>query len=368
MTVPFLDLKAQFNSIRSEAMAQIEKVIDQCAFAGGPFVTDFEDKFAVYCGVSHAVGVASGTDALCLALKAFGIGPGDEVITVPSTFIATAEAISHCGAVPVFVDMDSVSYTLDPEKIEAAITPKTKAVIPVHLFGQTADMDAILKVARAHNLIVIEDAAQAHGAEYKGRRAGGLANAGCFSFYPGKNLGAWGEAGCVTTNDPEIARRIKMLRDHGQSEKYKSAYIGHNGRMDGIQGAVLGVKLKYLEAWNEARRNIARHYDEALAGVKELIRPTEMAYARHVYHLYAVRVKNRDQVLSRLAEKGISCGIHYPIPVHRQEAYAFLEYKEQSFPIAEICAEGFLSLPMYAELTEASVAEVVRLLKDEIRP
>src|ERR1051325_5119700 len=363
MHIPFLDLKAQHDPMRQELETAIREVIDSNAFAGGPFVAKFEQEFAAFCGVANAVGVGNGTDALWLTLLGLGIGAGDEVITVPMTFMATAEAISYCGAKPVFVDIDERTYTLDPDLLERAITPRTKAIIPVHLFGQTADMDAILEIAQRRGLPVIEDACQAHGAGYRGRQAGSIGTAGCFSFYPGKNLGALGEAGAVVTNNEELKNKIQMLRDHGQAKKYHHALIGWNARMDGIQGAALRVKLKTLDQANEARRANARFYDQQLAEIEEVIRPTEADYGRHVYHLYVVRVQDRDRVLRGMADSGIACGIHYPIPVHLQEAYRFLGYRKGSFPVAERCADEFLSLPMYPELTDEQIEKVARELR-----
>jgi dTDP-4-amino-4,6-dideoxygalactose transaminase len=367
MQVPFLDLKAHHDSIRGELETAIREVIDSNAFAGGPFVAKFEQDFATFCGAANAIGVGNGTDALWLTMLALGIGAGDEVITVPMTFMATAEAISYSGAKPVFVDIDERTYTLDPDLLERAISPRTKAIIPVHLFGQAADMDAILEIARRRGLPVIEDACQAHGAEYRGRKAGSIGTAGCFSFYPGKNLGALGEAGAVVTNNEELRNKIQMLRDHGQAKKYHHALIGWNARMDGIQGAALRVKLKHLDRGNQARRANARFYDQHLAEVEEVILPTEADYARHVYHLYVVRMQDRDRVLQAMANRGIACGIHYPIPVHLQEAYRFLGHRKGSFPVAERCAEEFLSLPMYPELTTTQMGVVVDELKTVLR-
>jgi dTDP-4-amino-4,6-dideoxygalactose transaminase len=360
MRVPFLDLVAHHAPLRGEINAAIEKVIDCAAFAGGPFVAEFEEDFAAYCSCDHAIGVGNGTDALWLALLASGVSPGDEVITVPNTFMATAEAISYCGAKPVFVDVDERTHTMDPAAIEKAITFRTKAVIPVHLFGQPADMDPILTVAHAHGLVVIEDAAQAHGAEYKGRRAGSLGDAGCFSFYPGKNLGAFGEAGAVVTNNPELRDKMRILRDHGQIQKYHHTMVGWNARMDGIQAAVLRVKLRHLDRWNELRRSYAAQYDRALEGVEELAIPFEAAYARHVYHIYAMRVRRRDEVIRLLSEMGIACGIHYPVPIHLQIAYQSLGYEVGAFPIAEQAARQFISLPMFPELTPEQVQFVAK--------
>jgi len=313
--------------------------------------------------MQFAVGVGSGTDALWMALLGLGIGPGDEVVTVPDTFIATAEAISWCGAKPVFVDVDPVTYNMDPTKLEAAITPKTRAIIPVHLFGQMADMDPILEIARKRKLFVIEDASQAHGAEYKGRKAGSIGDAGCFSFYPGKNLGAYGEAGAVVTSNEELDGKIRMLRDHGQAKKYHHTLIGWNARMDGIQGSVLSVKLKHLPAWNDARRKNAARYDGLLMDLKGVTIPRKAAYAKHVYHIYAICVKNRDALIATLAAKDIHCGIHYPIPLHLQEAYKSLGYRKGAFPVAEKAASEFVSLPMYAELTGEQIAGVAAELK-----
>jgi dTDP-4-amino-4,6-dideoxygalactose transaminase len=359
MKVPFLDLKAQYESVQNEIAVALQQVLDNTAFAGGPFVEKFEKDFACFCECEFAIGVGSGTTALWMALSGLGIGHGDEVITAPNTFIATAEAISFSGAKPVFVDIDEQTYTIDPEQLEKAITPRTKAIIPVHLYGQTADMDRILKIAEAHGLFVVEDACQAHGAEYKGRKAGSMGDAGCFSFYPGKNLGAYGEAGAIVTNNADLAEKLRMLRDHGQARKYLHSIIGWNGRMDGFQGAVLSVKLKYLPAWNEARRRNARLYDQLLSDVSNIRTPVEADYAKHIYHIYAIRTQNRDTFISTLAEKGIRCGIHYPIPVHLQQAYKFLGYGTGSFPVAEKCAEELVSLPMFAELGKEQIRYVV---------
>jgi dTDP-4-amino-4,6-dideoxygalactose transaminase len=359
MKVPFLDLKAQYESIREEVAAALQQVLDQTAFAGGPFVARFEQEFASFCGCPHAIAVGTGTEALWLSLLGIGIGPGDEVLTVPNTFIATAEAISFCGARPVFTDVDPGTYTMDPSKIEAAITPKTRAIIPVHLFGQMADMDPILEIARTRGLSVIEDACQAHGAEYKGKPAGSMGDAGCFSFYPGKNLGAYGEGGAVVTKRADLDRKIRMLRDHGQSKKYEHGMIGWNARMDGFQGAILSVKLRHLPRWNEARRRNAHLYGKLLKETDGVIAPSETAYARHVYHVYAIRVADRDNLIRALAEKDIHCGIHYPVPVHLQEAYRPLGLVRGSFPVSETCAAEFVSLPMFPELSGEQIERVV---------
>lgn len=358
MKVPFLDLKAQYDSIKEEIAQALQHVLNDSAFAGGPYVAQFEKKFASFCQCQYAIGVSNGTAALGMALRELGVCPGDEVITVPNTFIATAEAISFCGATPVFVDVDEATYNMNPARLEAAITPRTKAVIPVHLFGQMADMDPIAEVAKSRGLIVIEDASQAHGAQYKGKTAGSIGEVGCFSFYPGKNLGAYGEAGAIVTNNPELAARLKQYRDHGQAKKYYHTMIGWNDRMDGIQGAVLSVKLKHLAGWNEARRKNARLYNELLAGIDGVIVPREADYGTHVYHIYAIRTRHREALISALAKNDIHCGIHYPVPVHLQEAYRSLGLKKGSFPVAEKYAEEFVSLPMYPELTGEQIEYV----------
>lgn len=363
MKVPFLDLKAQHEAIKNEIGPAIQKVMDNTAFAGGPFVKEFEDNFASFCRCGHAVGVASGTDALWAALLALGIGPGDEVITVPNTFIATVEAISFCGATPVFIDIDEKTFNMNPDLLEKSISQKTKAVIPVHLYGQMADMDPIMKIAAQHGLHVIEDASQAHGAEYKGKSAGSIGDAGCFSFYPGKNLGACGEAGAVVTNNAEIEQKIRMFRDHGQSRKYHHAMIGWNSRMDGIQGAVLNVKLKHLADWTELRRQNAASYNELLTGLDGVVIAQEAEYARHVYHIYPILVQNRDALIADLAEKEIFCGIHYPVPVHLTEAYRFLGYGRGSFPVTEKCADRLISLPMFPELKREQIEFVANAIK-----
>jgi dTDP-4-amino-4,6-dideoxygalactose transaminase len=363
MKVPFLNLKKQHEPLMPEIRAVFEKVVESSAFAGGPFVAAFEKDFAEFCGTKHAVGLGNGTDALWFALLGLGVGLGDEVITVPSTFIATAEAISYCGARPVFIDVDEETYTMDPALLEKAITPRTKAIIPVHLFGQTADMDAILKIAKAHNIPVIEDACQAHGATYKGRPAGSMGIAAAFSFYPGKNLGAMGEAGATVTNDTDLAAKMRMLRDHGQVKKYYHDAVGWNGRMDGLQGGILQIKLRTLAAGNELRRTHAAQYDEAFAGCDEIATPFAAEHNKHVYHVYAVRVRERDKILAMMSEAGIGCGIHYPVPLHLQTAYKDLGYSEGSFPVSERIAKEFLSLPMFPELTEEQIQLVAEELK-----
>ena len=365
--VPFLDLRVQHEPLMPELMEAFRQVTEASAFAGGPFVAEFEEEFASFCQTRYALGVGSGTDALWLSLVALGLRPGDEVVTVPNSFMATAEAISLCGARPVFVDIDEETYTMDPEQLEAAITLRTQAIVPVHLFGQMADMDRILTIARRHGTPVVEDACQAHGAEYKARRAGSLGVAGCFSFYPGKNLGAFGEAGSVTTDEPDLCSRIQILRDHGQAAKHLHSAIGWNARMDGIQAAVLSVKLRRLAAANAARRRHAQLYDELLAEEPRVIRPVEADHNLHAYHIYAVRVKDRDAVLERMAERGVVCAVHYPVPIHLQKAYAFLGLRRGSFPVAERCAQEFLSLPMYPELQPQQIHFVIDALKASLR-
>jgi dTDP-4-amino-4,6-dideoxygalactose transaminase len=351
-------LKAQYRSIKPEIDAAIARVLESSQFVLGEAVASFERDFAAYCGTDHAIAVNSGTSALHLSLLAAGIGAGDEVITTPFTFVATVAAILYTGARPVLVDIDPNNFNIDPAKIERAISPRTKAVMPVHLYGQPADMDPILEVAKRHNLIVIEDAAQAHGAQYKGRVVGSIGELGCFSFYPGKNLGAYGEGGAVTTSNPEYARTIRMLRDWGAEKKYEHLLKGYNYRMEGLQGAVLGVKLKHLESWTAARRAHALRYTELLAG-SGVTTPVEMPYARHVWHVYTVRTAERDELQQALSAAGVQTGIHYPIPVHLQPAYADLGYRAGDFPHAEAAAKQVLSLPMFPEMTEAQMQEVV---------
>jgi dTDP-4-amino-4,6-dideoxygalactose transaminase len=357
-TIPFLDLNRHHAAIRTELDHAIKEVLDSNAFAGGPFVEKFEREFASYCGAQHAIGVGSGTEALWLSLLAAGVGTGDEVITVANTFMATAEAITYSGARPVFVDVNESSYTMDPAGLEDALGPRTKAIIPVHLFGQPADMDPILEFARKNNLFVIEDAAQAHGAKYKGQTAGTVGDVGCFSFYPSKNLGALGEAGAIITDNAELQEKLRMLRDHGQVRKYCHDLIGWNCRMDGIQAAALSVKLRHLESGNALRRSHALRYNQAFDGMAEVAIPVEAPYARHVYHVYAIRVEERDAVLRCLQERGIQCAVHYPVPIHLQKAYQDLGYKVGDLPISERIAREAISLPMFPELTEAQIEGV----------
>ncbi len=353
--VPFLDLNAHHLALRAEIDRTIGRIIDSGIFAGGPVVAEFEEAFAQFCESPFAIGVGSGTEALWLALLACGVGPGDEVITVPNTFMATAEAITYAGAKPVFVDIDEASYTMDPARLEDALTPRTKAIIPVHLFGQTAHLEPILQFAQAKDLYLIEDAAQAHGAECNGRKVGSLGHVGCFSFYPGKNLGAFGEAGAIVTADAGLKDKITILRDHGQVKKYYHQMVGWNCRMDAIQAAVLGIKLAHLDDANTRRRAHANQYDQRLAGHDQIITPWVAPYGKHVYHIYAVRVQNRDRVKKQLEDAGIESGIHYPVSIHLQLAYADLGYKPGSLPVAERVSREMLSLPMFPELMEEDI-------------
>ncbi len=360
--IPFVDLKAQYLSIKEEIDRAVLDTLASTQFVLGKEVAAFEELFAAYTQCQHAIAVNSGTSALHLALLAVGVGRGDEVITTPHTFIATVSAIDYTGARPVFVDIDPVTFTIDPNQIAAAITPRTKAIIPVHLYGQPADMDPIMVIARKYGLAVIEDAAQAHGAEYKGRRVGSIGDLGCFSFYPGKNLGAYGEGGAVTTNNPELARMIRMLRDWGAERRYHHDLKGFNYRMEGIQGAILRVKMNYIEHWTELRRAAAARYDAMLApmGIRT---PTAFPDRRHVYHIYAIRDRQRDALQAYLNDRGISTGIHYPIPVHLQKAFAELGYRLGDFPQAEAAAAEVLSLPMFPELTVEQQQVVAQALQ-----
>jgi dTDP-4-amino-4,6-dideoxygalactose transaminase len=360
--IPFVDLKAQYRSIKPAIDAAIARVLESAQFVLGEEVAAFEKEFAAFCGAAHGIAVNSGTSALHLALLSAGVGPGDEVITVPFTFVATAAAIEYTGARPVFVDVDDRSLTMDPDAIAAAVTSRTKAIVPVHLYGQPADMDPIRAVGAEHGLTVIEDAAQAHGARYRGRSAGSLGHLACFSFYPSKNLGAYGEAGLVTTDDAESADRLRALRDWGQQAKYVHTVRGFNARMEGFQGAILRVKLRHLTAWTDARRRLARRYDAALAETG-LTRPREMDYATHVYHLYTVRLREREALRAALNAAGIHTGLHYPIPVHLQPAYADLGYRPGAFPISERAAAEVLSLPMFPEMTDEQVDAVAAAVR-----
>mgnify|MGYP001079575204 CR=1 FL=1 len=358
MPIPLVDLKAQYHSIQSDIDVAITRVMENTSFILGKEVELFEQAFARYCGVEYAVGLSSGTDALVLALLACGVGPGDEVITTTMTFIATAAAISHTGARPVLVDIDPVSRNIDPARIEKAITPRTKAIMPVHLYGQVADMDAINAIAHERGLRVIEDACQAHGATYKGRRAGGLADGACFSFYPAKNLGGAGDGGAFTTDDTDLAARVRNLRDHGRTSKYSHSAIGYTYRLDALQAAILAVKLPHLDDWNQARRDKSSRYNALLADSGAKL-PVEAPDCHSSYHIYGIEVDRRDALLQHLQSRGIGAGIHYPLPVHLQPAYADLGLPAGSFPSAERVAEREISLPLYPEMTDAQMDEVI---------
>ncbi len=400
MKIPLVDLKAQYEGIKEEIQEAINRVLNSTAFILGEEVTKFEEEFAKYCGTRYAVGTSSGTSALHLALLSLGIGEGDEVITTSYTFTATVETIIHCGAKPIFIDINPRNYNIDVQKLEEFLKLRTpnslprrqagklrtrpKAILPVHLYGQPADLDPILKLAKKYNLKVIEDACQAHGAQYKekskttlnselrtpnselGRRVGSIGDIGCFSFYPGKNLGAYGDGGMVVTDDGEIANKIKCLRDHGRREKYEHQMIGYNYRLDALQAAILSVKLKYLEEWNEKRRKNASIYNKLLKDL-DVVTPYEEEYAKHVYHLYVIRVKKRDKIYRFLQEKGIACGIHYPLPLHLQKAYHYLGYKEGDFPVAEECAKEVLSLPMYPEIKREEIKYIAGTIKEALK-
>lgn len=363
--IPLVDLHAQYETIKPEIDAAIQRTIDNTAFILGPEAKKFEEHFAEFCNVKHAIGLDSGTAALHLALLALGIGAGDQVITTTHTFIATSEAIVLTGARPVLVDIDPRTYNLDASKIEAAITPRTRAIIPVHLYGQPAEMDALLNVAKKHSIPVIEDAAQAHGADYRGQRIGSLGTMACFSFYPGKNLGAYGDAGALVTNDDALAQKIRMLRDHGRTTKYEHEITGYGYRLDGIQGAVLDVKLKHLPEWTDTRRAHADYYTELLTQMDDsIVTPYEPAHVKAVYHLYVIRTRQRDALLQYLKEHEIEAGIHYPVPLHLQPVYKNLGYRRGEFPETEKAAQEVLSLPLYPELTHAQMERVVETMRE----
>ena len=357
--IPIVDLAAQYRELKSEIDAAIARVFESSQFILGKEAAAFEEEFAAYCGVKHAVGVSSGASALHLALLAAGIGKGDEVITVPFTFFATPAAIEYVGATPVYVDIDRRTCNIDVRRIEAAITERTRALLPVHLYGQPADMGPILEIARRHKLIVIEDAAQAHGAEYQGQRTGSIGDLGCFSFYPTKNLGAAGEGGMVTTNNPEYARKLRLLRSWGEESRYHPVLKGYNYRLQGLQAAILRVKLSRLEQWTEARRAIASAYDRLL-GDADVVRPACIAGIRHAYCLYTIQAAARDQLQASLQSAGVQTAVHYPTPIHLMPAYTDARYKAGDFPVAEACARAVLSLPMYPHMTAAQLEEVAR--------
>ncbi len=360
--IPFLDLHSQVRPLRNELDAAIARVIDSCGFILGEDVARFESEFARYCGTEHAVGVDSGTSALTLILRALEIGPGDEVVLPPNTFIATAEAISAVGARPVFADVDSETQLLDPEHVRAALGPRTRAVIAVHLFGRTAALDALLDITRARGIHLVEDACQAHGARYRGRPVGSFGVAAAFSFYPGKNLGAFGDGGAVTTRDASLAQTLRELRDHGQSRKHEHRRLGCTGRLDTLQAAVLRVKLRHLESWNDGRRRAAARYDARLRDTDLGIPPPCASEEDHVYHLYVVRHPNREAVIRALQGSRIGYGLHYPVPIHRTPAYAWLGLGEGSYPNAEGLAGEILSLPIYPELSDAHIDQVCEVM------
>jgi dTDP-4-amino-4,6-dideoxygalactose transaminase len=365
MKIPLVDLKAQYERIKDEINAAIQEVIATSAFIGGPCVRAFEEAFAKFCGVKHCIGVGNGTDALFIALKSLGIGAGDEVITASNSFIATSEVITMTGAQVVFCDIDPKTYNIDVSQIEAKIAPQTKAIIPVHLYGQPADMDPLLELARRYGLKIVEDAAQAHGARYKGQMVGSLGDAACFSFYPGKNLGAYGDGGAIVTNDDELALKIRMFANHGRVDKYDHKIEGMNSRLDGLQAAILSVKLKYLEEWTEARRQLAYLYNNLLAD-SEIVTPVEIENARSVYHLYVVRLRNdtRDLVSQELLRRGIAVGIHYPIALPNLKAYSHLSEEERRCPEATSASQEILSLPLFPELNKAEVQYIAETLKE----
>lgn len=362
MTIPLVNLKKQYAPLKNEILSGIEHVFEGMQLFLGENVQALEKEFAQYCQAQYGIGVSDGTAALQIILRAMDIGPGDEVITISHTFIATAEAIMLVGAKPVFIDIDPVTFLMDVTQIEAKITPHTKAILPVHLYGQMVDMDPLLEIASKYNLRVIEDACQAHGAEYKGRRAGSLGDAAAFSFYYSKNLGAYGEGGFVATNDSEVARKVRMIRDHGSERRYYHDMIGLNGRLDEIQAVVLRAKLPHLNGWNESRRSNAALYKELLQG-SAVVTPTESAYNRHIYHLYVLRAPKRDELQAWLKNQGIFTGIHYPVPIHLQPAMKSLGYKVGDLPITEQAVTEILSLPMFAELTDEEVKTVVDAVK-----
>ena len=362
-TVPYLDLRAQYSSLRSEVLSALEEVCESTSFAQGRATSEFEAKFAAYCGVNHCVSLNSGTSALHLALRCLDVGPGDEVVTVSMTFIATAWAITYAGATPVFVDIDPVRRTLNPDQLEAAITSRTKAIVPVHLYGMPAEMDRIMAIADRRGIPVIEDAAQAHGAKYKDKRVGQFGQIACFSFYPSKNLGAYGEGGALITNDASIARRARSLRDHAQTERYMHDEVGYNYRMDSFQGAVLTIKLKHLDEWNRARVECARLYSELLKDSSYKL-PAHLSDSDCVWHCYVIETSQRDRVRSALQEVGIQSAVHYPVPIHLQKAYAHLDYRAGDLPLTEALCDQCLSLPIYPELSKEKISRVASVLLD----
>jgi dTDP-4-amino-4,6-dideoxygalactose transaminase len=361
--VPYLDLQAQIRSLRGDLDAAFARTVENCSFCLGPDVVQFEKDFARFCGAQDCIGFNSGTSALHVAMLLLNVGPGDEVITTPYTFVATSWAISYVGAKPVFVDIDDITFNIDPKLVERAITPRTKVVMPVHLYGQPADLDPLLQICRRHKVPLVEDAAQAHGAKYKGKPVGTFGEMSCFSFYPGKNLGAFGEGGALVTNYPAFAARSRSLRDHGSTQRYYHDEVGYNYRMEGLQGAVLGVKLKHIEEWNRERRRVAQRYNELLADTP-LHLPREASQVESVWHLYVVRHPRRDELKKHLEQNRVGCGLHYPLPVHLQKCYASLGYKAGDFPVAEKAARECLSLPIYPEMTEERIQRVATAIRD----
>lgn len=367
MQIPLVDLRAQYQTIKREIKTALEDVLENMQLFLGPQVQAFEREFAAYCGCSHGVGISSGTDALALALRACNIGPGDEVITVANTFIATVEAIALVGATPVFVDVDPETYTMDTRQLERMFSPHTRAILPVHLYGHPADMQPVMEFAHKHDLRVIEDASQAHGATYQGQKVGSLGDIGCFSLYYSKNLGAYGEAGICLTNDETLAETIRMLRDHGSRVRYQHELIGLNARLDEMQAAVLRVKLRYLDQWNEARQAHARTYTEQLQGVVDIV-PVVRSWTTHVYYVYVVQVSERNRFRQAMEQEGIATGIHYPTPIHLQPACLYCGYGRGTLPVTEAMAEHVISLPMYPELTDEQIQRVIKAVKKSITP
>ncbi len=363
MNVPFVNLTRQYQSIKREIDDGIKAVIENGRFIIGKNVEAFEDEFSKYSGLKYGVGVASGTEALMLSLKALGIGSGDQVITVANSFVSTADAIAHNGATPVFVDTDE-AYTMDVNKIKPMINPNVKAIIIVHLFGHPVDMDPVMELAEKYGLFVVEDAAQAHGAEYRGRKTGSFGDCACFSFYPSKNLGAYGDGGIVVTDDEKINEKVRLLRQYGEGEKNKHVLVGYNSRLDELQASVLLVKLRYLDKWNSQRRKNAARYIEQLRDLNEIILPTERKNAKHVFHLFVIRSKDRDEMQKWLASKGIGVGIHYPTPIHLQKSYEYLKVKAGALPLTEAYSKEILSLPMFPELVELEIEHVCECLKE----
>jgi dTDP-4-amino-4,6-dideoxygalactose transaminase len=360
--IPLVDLAVQYQELRHEILPALERVMSTTQFILGEDVELFEQEFARFCGVQHCIGVASGTDALHLAVRALGIGPGDEIITAANTFIATALGATFAGATPVFVDVNADDFNLNAQLLEQAITARTKAIIPVHLYGQPADMEAILKIARQHNLKVIEDASQAHGAMIGSQKVGSFGDLACFSFYPGKNLGAYGDGGAVVTNDAKLAEKLRLLRNYGQKKKYVHTLAGYNSRLDTMQAAILRIKLRHLDRWTERRRAAARMYNELLSGV-DVVRPKEIKGRKHVYHIYAIQHPQRDLLIEHLKHKEIFCGIHYPLPLPQQEPYREHKTVPHGAPVTMKLAENIVSLPLYPEMTEQQVMRVVEEIK-----